>query len=304
VLKCGFLFADPVSCATKYEFEISDGGGVYATKIQTNNQLAVWSITPAVIWQQTYQVRVRAYRGNVAGPFGASCNITIAPDPGGVGFPTVNVAPAYQNGSFNLGQSIFTTHVTISQNRNAGITRNDFDFDFAGSTYATYVSNTNKCPLGSVTPALIPGNTYQVRVRPWICNDHIGPYGSFTNVTILSGNRYILHDDNGKSEMLADDQMYTEESTTAIDYAAADLQTAIFPQPANTNTALYLYDLEENESYTVQVFDLNGKSLGFYSNLSANTFQIPLEGLDQGLYFVEVKTNLGKSQRNKLMIAH
>jgi hypothetical protein len=297
VLKCGFLYADPISCATKYEFEISDNGGVYATKLQTTNQLAVWSLNPAVIWNQSYQVRVRAYRGTVAGPYGNTCSVTIAPDPGGVGFPPVTIRPADQNGVFAPTATIFSSHVTLSQNNNALITRNEFDFDLNGNTAGTYMSNTNRCPLNLVTPALLPGNTYQVRVRPWVCMDHTGPYSAFTNITILSGNRYILSDEAGNTELV------DESSSTEIETAVMDIQTAIFPQPARDNATLYLYDLEANESYNVQVIDLNGRAVGNYPNQSSTSFSIPLETLEAGVYFVEVKTNTGKSQRNKLMIS-
>lgn len=298
VLKCGFLLADPISCATKYEFEISDNGGVYATKLQTSNQLAVWSLSPQLVWTQTYQVRVRAYRGTVAGPYGAVCNITVAPDPGNPGVPNVSIRPQDQNGSFPLTATIYTNTPTISQNRWAAITRNDFDFDFNGSTHATYISNTNRCPLSAVTPALVPGNTYQVRVRAWVCNDHIGAYSPFTNITILSGNRYILSDEEGNTELVDESAPSTE-----IETAVMDIQTAIFPQPARDNATLYLYDLEANESYNVQVVDLNGRVVANFPNESSTSFNLPVESLEAGVYLVEVKTNTGKSQRNKLMIS-
>ncbi len=297
VLKCGFLLADPVSCATKYEFEISDNGGVYATKLQTTNQLAVWGLSPQLVWTQTYQIRVRAYRGSIAGPYGSVCNITVAPDPGNPGVPTVSVRSQDQNGSFPITGSIYTNTTTISQNRWSAITRNDFDFDFNGSTYANYISNTNRCPLSAVTPALVQGNTYQVRVRAWACNDHIGAYSPFTNITILSGNRYILSDEEGNTELV------DESASTEIETAVMDIQTAIFPQPARDNATLYLYDLEANESYNVQVIDLNGRSVANFPNQSSTSFSIPVETLEAGVYFVEVKTNSGKSQRNKLMIS-
>lgn len=297
VLKCGFLLADPISCATKYEFEISDNGGVYATKLQTSNQLAVWGLSPQLVWTQTYQVRVRAYRGTVAGPYGPVCNITCAPDPGNPGVPNVSIRTQDQNGSFPITGSIYTNTTTISQNRWSAITRNDFDFDFNGGTYANYISNTNRCPLNAVTPALVPGNTYQVRVRAWVCNDHIGAYSPFTNITILSGNRYILSDDEGNTELV------DESASSAIETAVMDIQTAIFPQPAKDNATLYLYDLEANESYNVQIVDLNGRVVANFANESSTSFSIPVETLDAGVYLVEVKTNTGKSQRNKLMIS-
>jgi hypothetical protein len=299
VLKCGFLLADPVSCATKYEFEISDNGGIYATKLQTTNQLAVWGLFPQLVWTQSYQVRVRAYRGSVAGPYGAVCNILVAPDPGNPGVPNVSIQGNQQNSSLPISGTLFTNTPTISQNRWAAITRNDFDFDFNGSTHATYVSNTNRCPLSAVSPALIPGNTYQVRVRAWVCNDHIGAYSPFTNITILSGNRYILSDDDGNAELLDENEAAPLEIETAI----MDLQTAIFPQPARDNATLYLYDLEANESYNVQVIDLNGRVVANFPNQSSTSFNFPVESFEAGVYFVEVKTNTGKSQRNKMMIA-
>jgi hypothetical protein len=304
VLKCGFLLADPISCATAYEFVLSHNGNGIASQLQTSNQLAIWSITPALIWNNTYQVKVRAYRGTVAGPYGATCTISTAPDPGVNGYPLIQVRNEDCGGTFPINATIYSTMKTMYQDRTSPITRCGFDFDLNGVTAGTYLSTTNRCPLNLVMPALVVGNTYQVRVRPWICQDHTGLYGAPCNITILSANRYIVSNGNENEDMIIDENgnpienyAITSSPETAI------LQTAIYPQPATDRATLLVPDLEENESYSVAVTDLNGRIISFYENLNQNNFELPIASLDAGMYLVEVKTNKGKQQKNKLLIA-
>ena len=153
-------------------------------------------------------------------------------------------------------------------------------------------------------PVLIVGNTYQVRVRPWICLDNTGFYGPACNITILSANRYIVSNGNENEDMIIDENGNPIENYSfQPNVAVLDLQTSIYPQPAADRATLYVTELEENESYTVNVIDLNGRTIGFYENLNENTFEIPVFNCDKGMYMVEIKTSMGKVQRNKLLIA-
>jgi len=48
---------------------------------------------------------------------------------------------------------------------------------------------------------------------------------------------------------------------------------------------------------------INGRVVAFYNNLSANTFEISLIGIEQVMYVVDVKTNNGQQQRSKMLVA-
>jgi hypothetical protein len=144
----------------------------------------------------------------------------------------------------------------------------------------------------------------QAPLEFWICQEHTGLYDPVCNVTVLSRNRCILTNEEENTEIAIDEngcQVVTPISYT--DQFGLDIQTSIYPQPANTCATISIFDLDVNESYSLTIVDLNGRVVDFFENLSSSSFEIPIMNYEQGMYMVEVKTNMGKVQRNKLLIA-
>jgi hypothetical protein len=74
----GAIGANPVPSATQYEFEFTQGGLPYATRISNNRFCGFNVISPALQAGQQYGVRVRAIISGVVGTFGNICTIGLA----------------------------------------------------------------------------------------------------------------------------------------------------------------------------------------------------------------------------------
>ena len=74
----GAIGANPVPNATQYEFEFTQGGLPYATRISGNRFCGFNVVVPALQAGQQYQVRVRAIISGVVGQFGPVCTIGLA----------------------------------------------------------------------------------------------------------------------------------------------------------------------------------------------------------------------------------
>jgi hypothetical protein len=89
-----FIQANPVTGATQYEFEFSQGATIVSTKLQSSLQCNLGSLNPSLNWNNTYTVRVRAYISSLQGTYGAPCNITIINDPALITIPPTQLVAA------------------------------------------------------------------------------------------------------------------------------------------------------------------------------------------------------------------
>ena len=92
----GIIGANNVPVATKYEFEFSQGGVVYATRISTNRFCGFNVISPALQAGQQYNVRVRVHIANVIGNFSNSCVIGLTGGGARFGLPYEPTASDYE----------------------------------------------------------------------------------------------------------------------------------------------------------------------------------------------------------------
>lgn len=172
------IIADLVNNATQYEFEFRNASGttLIATALNPTRTLVLNTVSPAIQWSTQYQVRVRAYVGTTAGPFGQTCTIGTIANPNGVVPNTQLRAFDCGNASLSLASSIQAVAVT-------GATKYEFQFSVGSTVVSTKLQTSLQCNLGSMNPALSWGTTYSVRVRAYIGTTQ-GNYGTACNITI------------------------------------------------------------------------------------------------------------------------
>jgi|688.fasta_scaffold112141_2 hypothetical protein len=288
----GIMLANPVVGATKYEFEFSLNGNVYATKLQNSNQLSIASVTPAFNWGTTYQVRVRVYIGTTIGNYGSICNISFIADPNNAGVPTTQLVSA------NCGRLNFPTNGALGANPVSGATRYEFEFSQGGNVYATRLSLNRFCGFNVVSPALQAGQQYDVRVRVHIGNV-IGNYGPVCTIGLVSGARF----NPSYVANAADYELQAgEEFPIQLDATGnAVTEIAVMPNPFSENATMFVGNLDA--AYTVSVFNVEGKLVESMNNQNQNNIVIG-NNLENGIYFVELRTENGFIQRTKIVKAN
>ncbi len=287
----GIMLANPVVGATKYEFEFSLNGNVYATKLQNSNQLSILSVTPAFNWGTTYQVRVRVHIGTTIGDYGSICDIGFIADPNNSGIPLTQLVTA------NCGRLNFPTNGAIGANPVTAATRYEFEFSQGGIVYATRLSLNRFCGFNVISPALQAGQQYDVRVRAHI-GTTIGTYGPSCLIGLVSGARinpaYVAN--------AADYELQAgEEFPIQLDAngnAAPDI--SVMPNPFSGNATLFVGSLDA--AYSVNVFNVEGKLVEALNNQNQTSISIG-NNLVKGIYFVELRTENGFIQRTKIVKA-
>ena len=287
----GIMVANVVPGATKYEFEFSQAGNVVATKLQNSNQLNIASVTPAFQWGTTYQVRIRIHIGTFIGDYGNVCNIGFIPDPNNTGVPTTQLVSA------NCGRLNFPVNGAIGANPVANATRYEFEFSQGGNVYATRLSLNRFCGFNVISPALQAGQQYDVRVRVHIGNV-IGNYGPTCVIGLASGARinpaYVA--------TAADYELQAgEEFPIQLNAAPGTPELSLFPNPFSGNTTLSVNNLDA--AYQVNIFNVEGKLVETLNNQNQGLISIG-SNLDNGIYFVEIRSENGFIQRAKIVKAN
>jgi hypothetical protein len=175
----GSITCNVVTGANQYEWEFTNpvGGALVATKLTTTATCALISVTPALQWGTQYNVRVRAFISGTAGNFSTVCLIGLIPDPNISGVPSTRLN-SMSCGNLNLTLSSSIVALTVSG-------ASQYEFEFANPTtgvvFATKLNSSATCFLNSVTPTLLWGTQYNVRVRAFIA----GVAGTFANVCLI-----------------------------------------------------------------------------------------------------------------------
>lgn len=286
----GIMVANPVSGATKYEFEFSLNGNVYATKLQNSNQLSIGSVSPAFTWGTTYQVRIRIHIGTFIGDYGNICNVGFIADPNNTGIPTTTLVSA------NCGRLNFPANGAIGANPVANATRYEFEFSQGGTVYATRLSLNRFCGFNVVSPALQPGQQYDVRVRVHI-GTAVGTYGPTCVIGLVSNARI----NPAYLATAADYELQPGEELPVELNNAGTPAMNLYPNPFSGNTTLSLGNLDA--AYQVNIFNLEGKLVETLNNQNQNIITLG-NNLENGIYFVEVRSENGFVQRAKIVKAH
>ncbi len=287
----GIILANPVSGATQYEFEFSLNGNVYATKLQSSNQLSIASVTPNFNWGTTYQVRVRSYLGTTVGNYGPVCDIGFIADPNILGIPTTQLVSA------NCGRLNFPLNGAIGANPVASATRYEFEFSQGGIVYATRLSLNRFAGFNVISPALQAGQQYDVRVRAHIGNV-VGTYGASCVIALVSGARF----NPAYIATAADYELQAgEEFPIQLDANGnAAPEISVMPNPFSGNATLFVGNLDA--AYSVNVFNIEGKLVETLNNQNQTNITIG-NNLVNGIYFVELSTENGFIQRTKIVKA-
>jgi hypothetical protein len=78
-------------------------------------------------------------------------------------------------------------------------------------------------------------------------------------------------------------------------------EIAVMPNPFSENTTMFIGNLDA--SYTVNVFNVEGKLVESMNNQNQNNIVIG-NNLENGIYFVELRTENGFIQRTKIVKAN
>ncbi len=281
--------ANPVVGATKYEFEFSLAGNVYATKLQNSNQLSIASVSPAFQWGNTYQVRIRVHIGNVIGNYGNICSIGFINDPNSSGIPFTQLVAA------NCGRLNFPINGALGANPVSSATRYEFEFSQGGIVYATRISLNRFCGFNVISPALQSGQQYEVRVRAHIGNV-VGNYGPNCLIGLVGGARF-----EPSYEAQAEDYNLMEGEEFPISFSNTKEKLPIIqvlPNPFTEQTLLQTENIEEG--YSVSVYAADGRRIEHLQNQRQQSLLLGNQ-LPKGIYLIEVKSQNGFSKFLKVI---
>ena len=274
------IVALTVSGANQYEFEFTNPvtSVVYATKLSTSATCFLNSVSPALQWGTQYNVRVRAFIAGIGGTFANVCLIGIVPDPSIFGVPNTQLR------SVDCGKLTFLISNNIAANQVPGATQYQFEFSdpSTSNVVATKLQTSATLNLGSVSPALQAGNTYNVRVRAYI-NSFVGNYSTICLIGIVSGSR-----EGDEVEGI------TEENSEVQKFSVF-----LYPNPADEFFVIEIKS-EQTEAMVMEIYDMAGRLILEKNLLSNQTTRIDAE-LQSGVYLVRAKDKTGRSEMLRLM---
>lgn len=170
----GAVSCAPVVGASFYDFEITNtSNNVVSVKTTSGTALALNTITPAMQYSTTYNIRVRAKVGAVYGLYGQACTITTVCNPATCGVPQTKLR------NTDCGKLNFSLTSLIVADLVSGANQYEFEFrDVAtNALIATKLQNSNALILNTVIPNLQWSTQYNVRVRAYIAAV-AGSYGT------------------------------------------------------------------------------------------------------------------------------
>jgi hypothetical protein len=177
------LWADAVTGATQYEFQISDASDVtiIASRLQTSAKLILSQVSPALQWNTQYNVRVRAIIGADVGSYGTPCLIGIIENPT-VTMPTTSLTTTSCNATgLSLSNYIYAQQVP-------GATHYRFEFTNTGSgVVTTREVSSYFLKLNNTIPILSNPGNYDVRVLVRFSTYYTGVYTTTCPISIGPG---------------------------------------------------------------------------------------------------------------------
>ena len=84
---------------------------------------------------------------------------------------------------------------------------------------------------------------------------------------------------------------------------SSEQELSIYPNPAQDNISIEMNGIPKDSEFIVEVLNTTGSKVGTKTIInSTNHFSIDVSNLQQGLYFVLIKTKSGFLQKSKLII--
>ncbi len=290
----GYVRTSAISCiivagATQYEWEFSNGSGVYATKLSPLNYIALHSVTPMLNWGTTWSLRVRAIIGANAGEFSAPCTIAIIADPATSGASGVPLTQLRSQDCGKLNYRINADNRIITLPVGGAI---QYEFEISeigtGTVVATALRAFNVLFLNSVTPALSFPAQYNVRTRARIGSTW-GNFGPSCIIGIIGLNR----DGAEATQELA----YDADGNVIVDAPYFDL-TAM-PNPYSDITSLVI-NSSINENVYVQFYDMTGKLVEDIKVTTNERFNVGAN-LSKGIYLLKARSDSGNEVTTRLV---
>ncbi|MEO5570008.1 MAG: T9SS type A sorting domain-containing protein [Bacteroidia bacterium] len=170
----------------------------------------------------------------------------------------------------------------------------DYEFEFTETTNPTNIFTasalqTRWLKLSDVTPSLVVGKFYNVRVRGIV--DGIGYcYGNFCQIGVATAR---VAGGNGATRVVYDED---GEAITVRD----GLNFNIYPNPSNSSFTANIFTLDENP-VVVKIFDLSGREVSSSQfDASQSQYEFGSE-LNAGIYFVQFTQGNNLTQTTKLI---
>lgn len=281
----------PIFGATNYEFEFRDlNTNLYGTKVTTNVYFVPGLLMPNLQWSTQYYCRVRAKVGGVWGDYGQPCVIGMAAN------PTLTTTPNTKLESKWCNKSNISSTATISCVQITMGSLYSFEFtDSATSVVITKTSPIKYLKLSSLSPSIVAGHTYYVRVKAL----RYQVWGNYSDLCYLriagpSTNRVGLELTEEDREETAEEEFYQEELPT--------FELSIFPNPTDENSRIRVVSMSQHHTLQIAVYDLSGKQV--YTNTFVGNADISCNelSLTKGVYLVSVNSEHGATSYSKMVV--
>ena len=284
----GIILANAVPGATKYEFQIWQNGVVVATKLQTSNQLSIASVNPPFQWGNQYSIKVRAHIGANIGPYGNACDI------GFVENPAVTGIPVTQLNNSTCGRLNYTISNSIGANPVALANQYQFEFSQAGVIYAIRNSSNQYCALASVSPALQPGQQYQVRVRA-VVEGVAGNFGPYCTIGLLNSSRFSTQSDNPTQDLNNNEQKTNTDTPNEM-----NAEITLSPNPFAQVFKVEINSENLEELFEISVFNAAGQLMdrNWLHPFDQITFG---DNYPSGIYYIRAIGNRGFQKQQKVI---
>ncbi len=228
----------------------------------------LWSNVVGLEWTKTYWVTARANFDEMVGPFGPICKIGFRANPVLVGIATTGINDRLCGTvrEVNPGTPIIAAEVP-------GATAYQFAFysdSTATTLFTTSMTRGRTLIAGSVTPSLLTGTEYWVRVRAYI-GLNVSNWGAICKINIYS----------------------------PPTRGAANLNITTYPNPFS-NTINLTFNNGDNSMVNAKILDMSGRVLESIKLRSNEIVEVG-STLPAGLYFVEATTESGLKSVTKIV---
>jgi uncharacterized protein (TIGR02145 family) len=280
-----------VTGATQYQFEFTDvlTGNVYATAYSSGVICAPNMTTPTLLWNTQYNVRARAKVGGVWGEYGASCLIGLMQNPALNGVANSKLESKWCNKSnVSLNATLSCVQISMSSGYEFELT------DSATQQVITKITYTKYLPLASLSPTVLPGHTYKVRVRSRVYKT----WGNFSDECKIRISNAVSARFGDFAE---EEEITTEETPEIISLENTPLfDLLVYPNPMDEEANIIVSSSEKMQ-VSIRMCDITGKLVYEQSVNSNSSILINNLALDHGVYLLTATTKNGEQKTLKLM---
>ena len=282
-----------VSGASNYEWEFRSisTNAVYATRITSSYIIAPFMVTPTLQWNTQYNCRVRAKVGGVWGNYGTSCVMGLMQNPAITGVPATTIRPQFCNVT-NLALTTTIACQSVSmwslyQYEFTDVLTNQVIIKQIGSIYLV---------LNTVAPALLPGRTYQVRVRGYVYNTW-SAWSAACSIGISSGisaREISISTDADGNETIVENEITMDASINESIF-----KLSVYPNPFNQQATMFIQSSKSDKAQ-VQIFDMVG-NLVWNEQVNTNTNVTIGNDFATGTYIVKVLNENGEQAIHRMI---